>query len=264
MLDLSAIAAARTITLTNDATVNGITGTGGNGLGFAGIDASAAATIGGGFNNIERIDASAAATTNILNAQPVDAGSANPLAGTVVLQGTNSTFAAGGETLTFNDFQAVNTGVLNDTVTVVSDVTVDLTTGPGADTLTVNAGITLGDATVPAGFNVDMGSDDDTVTLNANARIAGSVLLGFGADSIELQNQATIGGFVQGDPTAVGADGVDTLNFETYTTARNVTVTDATLNTAAIPQLIGFTGTEASITGGFTAIDFIIASSRNS
>ncbi|MCD4699804.1 MAG: hypothetical protein K8R91_04445, partial [Phycisphaerae bacterium] len=97
-----------------------------------------------------------------------------------------------------------------------------------------------------AGFAILVGgSMVDVFTISTNRSY--TLLGGDGSDRFEFVGNAVLTGSVDGQS---GAN--DQLDFSSYATARNVTILDADAN--------GYTGTEASLSLGFSGIDRLIGS----
>ena len=149
-----------------------------------------------------------------------------------------------GSAITFRDFASVNGGSGADNFSVLTDVTLDISTGAGTNSVTVT-----NDRTVTG--NITGGANADTVTLNAGAEVAGNIATGDGNDRLVLSDGANVSGSF-----AAGA-GNDTLSFAGYLTARDVAIT-------AVNATDGFDGTEVSIAGGFTSVNGLTGSSTGS
>jgi hypothetical protein len=288
VLNLSGFGTARAVTLTAAVT-----------SGFAGTEAG----VSGGFANVDTISAPAAAGdsltgANLATAWDVDAG----------------TLAAGGQALTFTNFDTLTGGTAVDAFDVSANATANLNGGAGDDTFTVANGITL-----TGSVNGQAGSDSLSVlTALTNATVSGSDAEGFNGtitgvtavfDGIDtLAGVAGNTGTLTGrdvastwglDGTPTYNDGAYTLNFSNFATLQGGAAADTFNMTAAstfnlnggagsdvfdmdaaltgsvtggagadtlrgdlIDNVVltasdgtGFTGTEASMTGGFTGID---------
>ncbi|MEQ8426956.1 MAG: filamentous hemagglutinin N-terminal domain-containing protein [Gammaproteobacteria bacterium] len=168
----------------------------------------------------------------------------------------------------FNSFQ-IQGNVDNDTFVFVNNATARISGGIdggggagtdvlvgslGVDTFDIDAGgtnVTLthdggAAATVLTGIeNIDNSVIADTAAdvFNINNDWSGSLHGAGGADTFTFADTRTVGG------TLTGGAGIDIINWNAYTTARNVTITGSAAD--------GFDGNETSITGGFVTIDDI-------
>ncbi|MGZ0172130.1 MAG: Calx-beta domain-containing protein, partial [Planctomycetales bacterium] len=154
-----------------------------------------------------------------------------------------STYSDGGA-ITFRDFASINGGAADDDFSIQSDVTLDVSTGDGANSVTVS-----NDRTLTGG--ITGGADSDVVILNTGAAVTGSITTADGNDTLQLADGADVSGSFD-----AGA-GDDTLSFMGYQTARDIAIT-------AVNGTDGFDGTEVAITGGFTSVNSLIGSASAS
>jgi len=224
-----------TIDLRNAAAGQNILLTGlGGGVGFAG-------SVGGlvpSFDGISNLQAPAG-ITDVLTGRDANAN------WTIGMTGGSYQDVGSGRTLTFSGIDSLTGGANDDAFTVDSNVTVDISGdvpgGMGDDSILIATDVTLTTTST-----VTLGDGADSLVLASGARLVGNVQSDAGDDSFTLGDSATITGQIQG-----GADS-DSLSFAGYASARSVALTVATAN--------GFSGTEASVTGGFTGIDSLAGS----
>ncbi|WP_347919617.1 Hint domain-containing protein [Paracoccus marcusii] len=133
-------------------------------------------------------------------------------ASTVTFNGGSGTFASGGSTASFNTIEAITTGAGADTVTISGTVAGSFATGAGADT--INAGGSGADT-------INAGDGDDLINLTGT----------FGSDTI------------------TGGAGSDTLSGATLTGASTVTFTNGTGTFANGGSTASFNTIEAITTG---------------
>ena len=151
------------------------------------------------------------------------------------------------------------------TITNINNVTVDIGGVPAVSNLsTILTNITSIDSTAEGNvtdvtadtFNVNSiwgatgGATDGSIiagnlndTFNINQNVLGSLTGGDGNDNFTFTDTRTVGG------TLTGGAGTDIINWNAYTAARTVVLTASVAD--------GYSGTEASITGGFDTIDDI-------
>ena len=135
------------------------------------------------------------------------------------------------------------------------------TAGEGSDTLdfsvvTVNLTVDLNALTVVNGGNqvnfvaaieaLQSGSGNDLFNINANRTI--SLNGGAGNDQYVYSDGITLNGSINGQA------GTDTINFSTFSTPRNVVLN-------GLGSVDGFNGSESALTGTFSNVDAILASS---
>ncbi len=142
--------------------------------------------------------------------------------------------------------QGADTFNINDTFpggqipTPIAGTSVNFTTAAGTTYLTNIDSIDGTDAfTATPGTDTDTGADIFNITVDWSGSLNG---VG-GNDSFVFTNGVTVGGSI------TGGTGSDTLDWTAYNTSRSVLLTASTVD--------GFSGTEASITGGFVTIDVL-------
>ncbi len=126
-----------------------------------------------------------------------------------------------------------------DTFDITGATSVDITVGINTTTLTNINNIDGTDAYTGnnAGVETDTGADIFNITNSWSGSFNGAE----GNDSFNFTDGVTVGGSI------AGGVGTDVLNWQAYTTARTVALTGSATD--------GFTGTEATITGGFNSIN---------
>lgn len=142
--------------------------------------------------------------------------------------------------------QGADTFNINDTFpggqipTPIAGASVNFTTAAGTTYLTNIDSIDGTDAfTATPGTDTDTGADIFNITVDWTGSLNG---VG-GNDSFVFTNGVTVGG------STTGGTGSDTLDWAAYNTSRSVLLTTSTVD--------GFSGTEASIAGGFVTIDVL-------
>ncbi|NIN62498.1 MAG: hypothetical protein GTN46_03040, partial [Gammaproteobacteria bacterium] len=258
-IDFSDYAAGQILTIAGTGTLHGQTGT-------IRDNPVTSPMISGTFDNIDSITG----TGGLLNGPNVDTFWNI----TGIDQGTFGSSLATIGTTSFNNFQ-IQAGTADDTFVFQNNPNTRITNGIdgglGTDTL---AGSLAADT-----FDIDAGGGNVTITPTGagvstvltsiesidgtNATDDGISNIGdFGNDTFNIDNDwsGTLNGF-DGDDTFTFADavtvtggltggaGTDIIDWNAYTTARTVTLTASDAD--------GFSGTEASITGGFVTIDNI-------
>ena len=220
-LDFSAKTTAQNVTLTGLGPTDGFSGT--------------EASVGGGFTNIDAVIGSATATPQTLTG-------ANLTATWTI--GGSDTYASGGHTLTFSNFQ-------------------DLTGGTGADDFVVTAGATFGGAIDGgAGVNTLTGPDQNAtwnVTGADSGNIAGGVVASFkniqnltggsGNDDFVIAEGGSVTGVIDGGP------GVNTLTGPNQNETWHVTGANAGNITGVVASFKNI----QNLTGGSGADDFVFS-----
>ncbi len=174
--------------------------------------------------------------TNTFNNFSIVGGTAND---TFIFQNNATAAIAGGiDGGTGTNTLAGSLGVDAFVITGANAVTITPTGGAGATNLTNITNIDGTNATDDGTTTVgDTGADTFAINQNWTGSLNGSG----GNDTFTFADTRTVGGSI------TGGAGTDILNWNAYTTARSVTLTSSAAN--------GFSGTEASITGGFVTID---------